>query len=217
MLYGVLGILNCNCCDTAVRSAQFLRIDLYCFQIINNLWTCRHICIILVSFERKMNALYKSVKFRIPWKVSVWPILAGRVTYVECTGEDGGWWRLWLNPVWEVNLCQEFRGLHLQSRDTTSVGGPEAKKHWSLELADLERQTSLEILSHIYLAHDPEVTGLQAQKPTNGAQKWCYFTKVMLVPAGHKSVRECPCDPPSEIKGEQLHPCKELCGCVWRM
>ena len=34
----------------------------------------------LVSFERKMNALYKCVKIKILWTVSVWLVLESRVT-----------------------------------------------------------------------------------------------------------------------------------------
>ena len=49
--------------------------------IVNNFWTCRQTCTILVSFKRKLNALYKCVKIKISWRVSMWLILEGKVTY----------------------------------------------------------------------------------------------------------------------------------------
>ena len=68
-----------------IFSAQFLRMELSAQPdwFINNFWTCRQICIILVSFERKTNTLYKWVKIKISWKVSMWLILEGRVTNVS--------------------------------------------------------------------------------------------------------------------------------------
>ena len=55
--------------------------------IISNVETLRHICITLVSFERKRNALYKSVKIKTSCKVSMWLILEGWVTYTTATGD----------------------------------------------------------------------------------------------------------------------------------
>ena len=67
-LMTVSGILNGNCCNTVVCETNFLspvsqngtlrKPD----WIINNFWTCRQICVILISFARKMDALYKCVK-----------------------------------------------------------------------------------------------------------------------------------------------------------
>ena len=70
-----------------IFSAQFLRMELSMVArlIINYFWTCRQICTILVSLERKMNALYKCVKIKISWKVSIWLVLEGRVTYKKDT------------------------------------------------------------------------------------------------------------------------------------
>ena len=64
--------------------------------ILNSFWTCGQICIILVSFERKMNALYNCVKIKMSWKVSMWLILEGRVTYTRVRemreGGDSSTW-----------------------------------------------------------------------------------------------------------------------------
>ena len=73
----VSGILNCNCCNTVVCETNFLSPisqngTLYGSQIdLSITWICRQICIILVSFQRKMNALSKRVKSIIEtfWRV----------------------------------------------------------------------------------------------------------------------------------------------------
>ena len=99
---------------------------------INNFLTWRQICIILVSFERKMNALYKRVKIKISWKVSVWLVLEGRVTFLHYTT------LIHCTPVCQVqsqrfsslgnvfqNKCKElllpFPVLHVAAADTSPL------------------------------------------------------------------------------------------------
>ena len=108
------GILNCNCCNTVVCKTNFLspisqngtryvsQIDLsITFEPVG--W----FCIILVSFERNMNAFYKCVKMKILWEASMWLVLEGRVTFVCFRSREWEFERIW-RGCWSLHLTQKI-------------------------------------------------------------------------------------------------------------